>query len=234
MHSPKDQRLTQSAAILHDAENVINAVPNAGSNFEVRALQADINHKLGNLDSDTSWEDAERGEHKNANIHREEALKKWKLAYDRRSQLISEYENRPMARKVKRALAFSCANMAGVLIELKRPAEARAYFEQRIILDEALNQVNPANAYWRADLAEGHSSYAEALMSHSIPIAQHKELAVEHARKAVAITEERNQKYLVVYRQALAGVGDNKEIARVKNVLQQLAERQIAQQPNRR
>jgi hypothetical protein len=233
LHSPNDQRLAQSAAILHDAENAIGAVPNAGTNFELRALQADIDHKLGNLDADTSRDEAERGDHKNANIHREEALKKWKLAYDRRSGLISECENRPIARKFKMALAFSCANLAGVLIELKRPAEARGYFEQRIVLNEALNQVNPANAYWRAALAEGHCSYAEALMNYNIPIEHRKELAVEHAHKAVAITEERNQKYLEVYRRALGGVGDNKEIARVKSVLQQLAERQIAQQPNR-
>jgi hypothetical protein len=39
---------------------------------------------------------------------------------------------------------------------------------------------------------------------------------------------------LKVYKQTLGGVGDNKEITRVKNVLQQLAERQLAQQPNRR
>jgi hypothetical protein len=234
LHVPNDQRLGQAVAILHDAENAIGAVPRAGDNFELRALQADIDHKLGNLDSDTSRDDAERGDYKNANIQREEALKKWKLAYDRRRQLVSEYENRPIARKFKRALAFSCANMAGVLIELKRPADAKAYFEQRIALNEALNQVNPANAYWRADLAEGHSSYAEALMKYNIPIEHRKEVAVEHARKAVAITEERNQKYLEVYKQALGGVGDNKEIARVKNVLQQLAERQVAQQPNPR
>jgi hypothetical protein len=234
LHVPNDQRLGQAVAILHDAENAIGAVPRAGDNFELRALQADIGHRLGNLDSDTSRDEAERGDYKNANIHREEALKKWKLAYDRRKQLVSECENRPIALKFKRALAFSCANMAGVLIELKRPADAKDYFEQRIALNEALNQVNPANAYWRADLAEGHSCYAEALMKYNIPIEHRKEVAVEHARKAVAITEERNQKYLKVYKQTLGGVGDNKEIARVKNVLQQLAERQVAQQPNRR
>jgi hypothetical protein len=71
-------------------------------------------------------------------------------------------------------------------------------------------------------------------MNYNIPIEHRKEAAVEHARKAVAITEERNQKYLKVYKQTLGGVGDNKEIARVKNVLQQLAERQVAQKPNRR
>ena len=196
LHGPNDQRLAQALAILHDAENAIGAVPRAGDNFELRALQADIGHRLGNLDSDTSRDEAERGDNKNANIHREEALKKWKLAYDRRKQLVSECENRPIALKFKRALAFSCANMAGVLIELKRPADAKDYFEQRIALNEALNQVNPVNAYWRADLAEGHSCYAEALMKYNIPIEHRKEVAVEHARKAVAITEERNQKVL--------------------------------------
>jgi hypothetical protein len=234
LHLPNDQRLTQAAAILHDAQHAITGIGSAGDNFELRALEADIDHKLGNVDSDTSWDEAERGDYKNAAIHREAALQKWKLAYDKRRQLVSQYENRPIVRKFKRALAFSCANLAGVLIELKRPAEARGYFEQRIALNEALNQVNPANAYWRAGLAEGHSSYAEALMDYNIPVEHRKELAVEHARKAVAITEERNQKYLEVYRRALGGVGDNKEIARVKDVLQQLAERQVAQQPNRR
>jgi energy-coupling factor transporter ATP-binding protein EcfA2 len=230
LHVPNDQRLDRAADILHDAKHAITGIDSAGDNFELRALEADIDHKLGNLDSDNSWNEAERGDYKSSAIHREAALQKWKAAYDKRTQLVSKYENRPIVRKIKRALAFSCANIAGVLIELKRPTEAKGYFEQRIALSEALNQVNPANAYWRADLAEGHSSYAEALMKSNIPIEHRKELAVEHARKAVAITEERNPRYLDVYKQALKGIGDTKEIARVVGILRQLAERQVAQQ----
>ena len=52
--------------------------------------------------------------------------------------------------------------------------------------------------------------------------------------KLLRSRKNETKRYLKVYKQTLGGVGDNKETARVKNVLQQLAERQVAQQPNPR
>ena len=157
------------------------------------------------------------------------------------SSLFQECENRPYRAQIQRGrwpLAVLQTWPARPHRAKAALADARDYFEpENRVKNEALESGKPREChYWRADLA-GRTllSYAEALMLDNIP-----DRAPERGGRLVACPQSccdhgrtKPKVSLKVYKQTLGGIGDNKgDRTCKKNVLQQHAERQLAQQPS--
>lgn len=181
---------------------------------EITASLADSYNKIGNVHADQS--DA-AGEPNRTELLKE-ALANYQRAEKDRRELVAKNERNL---SWQRNLATSCANLAGSYAELKLVVRAAPFYEERILIDKKLFAQDPNNVYWRDALAAGHAAYARQLLTKPPYGFGDSKRAVEHAREAVTLTQERNREYLELYRKVIA-TKDRKEATRLKGVIADL------------
>ncbi len=188
------------------------------SPLEVRSTLADTYNKTGNIYADR----ANALARKERTPILDRALREYQKAYDIREGLAAQ---EPEKLVLQRDFAISCANMGGAYLALAHMGEARAekarpFLRKRLEIDEALFERDPDNVYWRDALAEGCKTYAE----HLLDAAQFNDpsLAVDFARRAVTLTQERNLDFLRVYLETLRKTRAGQEAKRIESVMAEL------------
>jgi len=179
----------------------------------IKEALAESHNKIGNIFSVRFYE----------NMRDTGPLSLARGEYEKALKNLTELVNaHPAEARFNRLRAQTIANIAGVLIELKDYAEARRFQKERIDIDAKLYASDPGNIYWRKALAAGY--YNQALQCRGSGPMRDPKTALESARMATILSQERNLEHLKLYKSL---VTDAAEKARIEELLARMREKPL-------